>query len=59
MSFITLLVTVENKEGFPVVKIAPSSWTPEVRLYNFYWSLVRTKVIVIVINYIYFNCNCN
>jgi len=45
-----------------VVKIAPGSWTPEVRLYNMYiyLSLVRTKVIVI--NYIYLiNCdyNCN
>jgi len=35
-----------------VVKIAPGSWNPEVRLYNFYLSLVRTKVIAIVINYI-------
>jgi len=32
---------------------APGSWTLKVRLhYNFYLSLVRTKVIVIVINYI-------
>jgi len=37
---------------FSVVKIALGSWTPEVRLYNFYLSLVKTNVFVIVINYI-------
>jgi len=56
MSFIAILVTVENKE-LSVVRIAPGSWTPVVRLYNFYLSLVKTKVIVI--NYIYFICNYN
>jgi len=35
---------------FTNVKIAPGSWTLEVRLYNFYLSLVKTEVIVI--NYI-------
>jgi len=50
--FIIPLVTVENKEGCLLSKLPLGSWSPAVRLYNFYVSLVKTNAIVIVINYI-------
>jgi len=38
---------------FTTVKINLSSWTLEVRLYNLYLFLVKTKKIVIALNYIH------
>jgi len=49
---ITLSITIEKKRRFFAVKIATDKWTPEGKLFSIYLFFVRTKVIVIVINYI-------